>query len=150
MPRRQFSAEYITAAAHLLGVLSHEVRLNLVLLLVQGEATVTELCDLLAIPQSNVSHHLSILRAAGLVTDRREGQFVVYAVNVPMWTAMGNGFFDYLADGENTVRLQHFLIERGRSGPASGSRPDRPDSPRRTGRADRPAPVPRRPRGPTA
>ena len=110
--RRQFSAEYITAAAHVLDVLSHETRLNLVLLLAQGEATVTELCDLLGGVQSNVSHHLSILRTTGLVTDRREGQFVVYAINIPMWKQVANGFFDHLVEGQDAVMLQNFRIER--------------------------------------
>ena len=114
-PHRQFSADYITAAAHLLGVLSHETRLNLVLLLAQGEATVTDLCDLVGAGQSNVSHHLAILRTTGLVTDRREGQFVVYAINVPMWKGMANGFFDHLVEGHNAVVLQNFRIERLRT-----------------------------------
>jgi DNA-binding transcriptional ArsR family regulator len=110
--RRQFSAEYITAAAHLLGVLSHETRLNLVLLLALGEATVSELCELTGGVQSNVSHHLSILRTTGLVMDRRAGQFVVYTVNIPMWKAIANGFFDHLAAGQDTVLLQNFRVER--------------------------------------
>jgi DNA-binding transcriptional ArsR family regulator len=111
-PRRQFSAAYITAAAHVLDVLSHETRLHMVLVLAQGEATVTELCELVGGAQSNISHHLSILRTTGLVTDRREGQFVVYAINIPMWKGMANGFFDHLVEGQDEVILQNFRIER--------------------------------------
>ncbi len=99
-------------AAHVLGVLSHETRLNLVLTLAQGPASVTELCEHLALAQSNASHHLGILRTTGLVVDEREGQFVIYRLNVAAWRAIGDGFFDQLLAGRDVVRLQHFSIER--------------------------------------
>ena len=110
--RRNFSPEYITNAAHILGVLSHETRLNIVLMLAQGQATVSEICEYLQLPQPNVSHHLGILRNTGLVCDEREGQFVIYRVNVPLWRAVGDGFFDHLLGGEDEARLQHFRIQR--------------------------------------
>lgn len=112
MSRRQFSQEYVTRAAHLLGLLSHETRLNIILFLVQGPGTVSEICDELGLPQSNASHHLGILRNSGLVTDERDGQFVIYRVNVPVWRAIGDGFFEHLAEGHDRVALQHFLISR--------------------------------------
>ena len=112
MTRRQFSPEYIAVAAHLLGVLSHETRLNIVLFLAQGEATVSEVCDRLGLVQSNASHHLSILRTTGLVADQREGQFVVYRINVPVWRQAADGFFDHLLAGSDGVTLQNFRIER--------------------------------------
>lgn len=111
-PRRTFSPAYVSAAARVLQVLSHETRLNLVLLLAQGEATVSELCELVGLAQSNVSHHLRILRDAGLVTDRREGQFVVYGVNVPVWGMVAHGFFDHLAEGRDEVTLRGFVVRR--------------------------------------
>jgi DNA-binding transcriptional ArsR family regulator len=111
-PRRRFSQEYITTAAHVLGVLSHETRLNLVLTLALGPASVTELCDHLGLEQSNASHHLGILRNTGLVSDEREGQFVIYRLNVATWRSFGDGFFDQLLGGLDEVRLQHFRIQR--------------------------------------
>jgi DNA-binding transcriptional ArsR family regulator len=110
--RRRFSQEYITTAAHILGVLSHETRLNLVLALAQGPASVSELCDHLGLEQSNASHHLGILRATGLVSDERDGQFVIYRLNLVVWRGLGDGFFDQLLGGLDAVRLQHFRITR--------------------------------------
>ena len=110
--RSEFPAAYITAAAHVLSMLSHETRLHIVLFLAQGEATVSELCEQLALTQSNASHHLGILRNTGLVADRREGQFVVYRINVSAWAALGDGFFDQLLGGADSVTLQRFRIER--------------------------------------
>ncbi len=45
-----------------------------------GERSVTEICELADLPQSNVSQHLAVLREKGLVVTRREGQRVYYAV----------------------------------------------------------------------
>lgn len=115
-PRRTFSPAYVAAAARVLAVLSHETRLNLVLLLAQGEATVSELCELVGLPQSNVSHHLRILRDAGLVTDRRDRQFVVYGVNLPVWGMVAHGFFDHLAEGRDEVVLRGFVVRRAGDG----------------------------------
>lgn len=58
-------------------------RLILINALRDGERSVTELCDLTGITQSNASQHLSILRSRGLVTSRRDGQRVYYAVTSP-------------------------------------------------------------------
>lgn len=108
----RFSTEYVGQAAHILGILSHEARLAMLLHLAQGEMTVTELCDRVELPQSNVSHHLRILRDASLVRDRRDGQYVRYRLDVPTWKALADGFFDKLLEGQDVVRLQNFLVAR--------------------------------------
>lgn len=112
MTRQHFSPEYTAQAARVLRLLSHRTRLRIVLALAQGPATVSEVCDHLEISQSNASHHLAILRNTGLVRDEREGQFVVYRINVPAWTQVGDGFFDHLLQGQDSVMLQHFRISR--------------------------------------
>lgn len=121
MPRRRFSQQYVTQAARILGLLSHETRLNIILFLVQGPGTVSEICGALDLAQSNASHHLAILRTSGLVNDERDGQFVVYRVNVPVWQAIGDGFFDHLAGGLDQVALRNFLIRRLPAGARRGS-----------------------------
>ena len=121
---RAFPAEYVALAARLLGLLSHETRLHLVLTLAQGPATVTELCARLGLAQSNASHHLGLLRAAGLVADRRDGQFVFYQLQVATWRQVGDGFFDRLLGGADVVTLQNFRIERlppGAAAPAGAA-----------------------------
>ena len=45
-----------------------------------GERSVTDLVDDLDIPQANVSQHLAVLRDRGLVTGRRDGQWVYYSL----------------------------------------------------------------------
>jgi len=120
--RQQFSAEYISLAVQVLHLLSHETRLEMVLYLAQGEASVSELTEVVDRPQANVSHHLRILRDAGLIQNRREGQYVMYRLNVSEWTQIAEGFFDHLLGGADSVTLQHFRIRRleGGDAPAAG------------------------------
>lgn len=49
----------------------------------EGEVTVSELIDRLALPQPQVSKHLAVLRAVGLVIVRAHGRHRYYRVNGP-------------------------------------------------------------------
>ena len=60
-----------------------ETRLRAFGLLQQQELSVTELVEVLALPQSTVSRHLKVLREAGLVRDRRDGVHNLYAASRP-------------------------------------------------------------------
>ncbi|HTK49769.1 MAG TPA: metalloregulator ArsR/SmtB family transcription factor [Gemmatimonadaceae bacterium] len=67
--------------------LGEETRLRILEQLVAGEASVSELTARLGIGQSLMSHHLRILRDAGLVVDRREGRWIHYAIAEPALAA---------------------------------------------------------------
>ena len=58
--------------------LADDTRAQIILLLGKGEKNVGELVNRLNAPQSTVSRHLSVLRAAGLVATRREGTSIYY------------------------------------------------------------------------
>ena len=60
--------------------LSDETRLRILNLLRGGELCVCEVMDVLQMPQPRISHQLRILKGAGLVVDRREGKWVIYAL----------------------------------------------------------------------
>ena len=68
-------------AVSLFKALSDETRLRILNLLFRGELCVCELMDALQMPQPRISHQLSILKAAGLVVDRREGKWIIYALS---------------------------------------------------------------------
>lgn len=68
--------------------LADPVRLRLVALLIQGELCVCQLEAALKISQTNVSRHLAVLRQADILTDRREGRWVYYALMDPMETEL--------------------------------------------------------------
>jgi DNA-binding transcriptional ArsR family regulator len=75
--------------AQVLKALAHESRLRIVDRLQRGECSVTELTGLVGSDRTTVSKHLAVLRAHGIVADRREGSVVFYTLLTPCVT----GFF---------------------------------------------------------
>jgi len=65
---------------NLFKALSDETRLRILNLLLERELCVCELVDALQMPQPRISHQLRILRDAGLILDRREGKWIIYAL----------------------------------------------------------------------
>ena len=55
-------------------------RLKIIQCLQAGPKHVGELTRLLAKPIANVSHHLRLMRAAGIVTSTKSGRYVTYAL----------------------------------------------------------------------
>jgi ArsR family transcriptional regulator, arsenate/arsenite/antimonite-responsive transcriptional repressor len=68
-------------AAQWFHALSDETRLEIVQMLSHGERCVCELQNTLDAAQSRLSFHLKTLKDAGLVTDRRDGRWIYYALN---------------------------------------------------------------------
>lgn len=66
--------------AELLAALAAPERLRIVRLLADGPRNVTEITTALAIKPLNVSHHLTVLKTAGLIEGRKKGRFVHYAL----------------------------------------------------------------------
>ena len=58
-------------------------RLLIINVLRDGPMSVSDICEELSLPQSNVSQHLGILRDKGLVRRERDGQFVYYSLTSP-------------------------------------------------------------------
>lgn len=67
----------------ILSSLSHPVRLMIIAELYSGERCVSELKELMVVSSSSVSNHLSVLRAIGLVRERRDGHHVFYSLSNP-------------------------------------------------------------------
>jgi DNA-binding transcriptional ArsR family regulator len=67
-------------ASEFLKSLANPVRLRILCLLAQGEAPVGEIAERLAARQSLISQHLALLRKDGIVTARRDGQTIHYAL----------------------------------------------------------------------
>ncbi len=76
MPRRDpLSA---TECALLLKALGDRDRLRLVQALRSGPCCVSDLAERLSLELANVSHHLGVLRRAGLVVSERSGKQIIY------------------------------------------------------------------------
>ena len=76
MASRTDKFEELARVFHSLG---DKTRLSIMMLLTDGEMNVTTLCNKLKLPQSSVSHHLSLLRIGGLVQTRRDGKQIFYS-----------------------------------------------------------------------
>jgi DNA-binding transcriptional ArsR family regulator len=72
------TAEQAARAVALLKSLSHEGRLQILCLLVDGEMSVSQLAEALGSSPVTVSQQLMRLRAEGIVTTRRAGKNVIY------------------------------------------------------------------------
>src|SRR5262245_53783604 len=63
-----------------LSVLSDTTRVRMLAVLEGRELTVSELCDIVQLPQSTVSRHLKTLGDGGWVTSRRDGTRRLYTL----------------------------------------------------------------------
>lgn len=68
----------IEAQSELFGALANPSRLRMILMLSSGERCVCEIVSGLKMAQPTVSHHLDILRSAGLVDVRQKGKWSYY------------------------------------------------------------------------
>lgn len=73
-------AELVEHIAQRFRVIGEPMRIRLLDRLRDGEASVQELTDALGTTQQNASKHLAVLHANGIVSRRREGNRVLYAV----------------------------------------------------------------------
>lgn len=74
------STDAVDQLVNTLRVMCDRTRLRLLGALQSGEMNVTSLCEELDLPQPTVSHHLGLLRKAGLVSNRRAGKQVYYCL----------------------------------------------------------------------
>jgi DNA-binding transcriptional ArsR family regulator len=71
-------------------------RLKIVQALRDGPKSVGDICKELASPMANVSHHLHALKEVGVVSARKRGRFVIYALNhVAESREAGTHVFDF-------------------------------------------------------
>jgi ArsR family transcriptional regulator len=77
------SRRLFRSQAKVLKALANESRLMIIDRLSRGECSAGELTELVGTDQSTVSKHLAVLRAHGIVEDRREGSVVIYRLLTP-------------------------------------------------------------------
>lgn len=70
--------------------LSDPTRRKIIQLLKDRDMTAGEIADQFSISKPSISHHLNILKQAKLLQDERQGQNIVYSLNITvMQEAMG-------------------------------------------------------------
>jgi DNA-binding transcriptional ArsR family regulator len=73
--------EEIASLSRLFGLLGEPTRVRILFLLCRGEMNVSRLCESLGLAQPTVSHHLGLLRRGGLLSARRSGKAIHYALD---------------------------------------------------------------------
>ena len=74
------SADLVELIAERFGALSEPARIRLLDRLREGEASVLDLTAAIGTTPQNVSKHLAVLRRAGIVARRKQGNFAYYAI----------------------------------------------------------------------
>lgn len=96
----------VGVAAHLFHGLSDRTRLSILLSLLDGERSVSEIVAAVGASQSNVSNHLACLKGCGLVVDRPgERRQVFYSIARPEVRDLLVAAERLLAEGGQAVTL---------------------------------------------
>lgn len=89
--------------ARIIKAMGHPSRLAMLHALADGEMCVCDLRDLVGADISTVSKHLSVMKRAGLVEDRKEGLRVNYRLRVPCIMDFMNCVEAVLSEGKKTA-----------------------------------------------
>lgn len=76
--------------------LSDPTRREILNLLKKRSMPAGEIADCFHTTGATISHHLSILKEADLITDRREGKYIYYELNLSVFEEMLNWFHGFL------------------------------------------------------
>jgi ArsR family transcriptional regulator, repressor of sdpIR and other operons len=73
------------ASSPVFRALSDPTRRQILTMLRRGDKTAGEIADAFAISKPSISHHLSVLKQAGLVDDVRRGQNIIYSLDTTVF-----------------------------------------------------------------
>lgn len=83
MKKRLLAPEVYERQAEICSALASPVRLMILDMLANEEATATDLLATLKIPKSNLSQHLKVLKTAGVIKVRSVGLFQYLSLGMP-------------------------------------------------------------------
>lgn len=89
----------ISQTAELLKIIAEENRLKILCVLKKGERCVCDIRQNLDIPQNLVSHHLKVLKNAGLIESRKEGLWMFYQINEKEMKKFSSLLSNFLQNG---------------------------------------------------
>ncbi|GAV31978.1 MAG: autorepressor SdpR family transcription factor [Anaerosomatales bacterium] len=78
--------------------LSDPTRREILRLLRDGDLTAGAIAERFSISKPSISHHLAILKQAGLVTAERRGQEIVYSLDATLFEELIAYFLDLVGD----------------------------------------------------
>ncbi len=92
-------------------LLADRTRLRILVHLARnGEAHVRSLCDLVEQSQPAVSHHLAVMRDAGLLVCRRDGKHNYYRVVSGRFQLLIDQLFDEMPEPQREIRFENYVL----------------------------------------
>ena len=70
--------------------LSDPIRINILELMMDGEICVCDIVNVTGLSQSKISYHIKILKDSGLISDRQEGRWVYYKLDLEILSDIQN------------------------------------------------------------
>lgn len=84
-----------------LKALSDPIRRDILKLLKNGRMSAGDIVDHFAVTGASISRHLSVLKDADLIRDRREGKFIYYELNASVLEEIMLWITDLKGENEN-------------------------------------------------
>jgi ArsR family transcriptional regulator, arsenate/arsenite/antimonite-responsive transcriptional repressor len=84
--------------------LSDQTRRSILTILREKDLTAGEIADHFHISKPSISHHLTVLKNAGLVLDERRGQYIIYSLNISVLEEVLAWFADLNTTKDTTVK----------------------------------------------
>jgi len=113
VPSVTVSDDLVDNLVRLFKLLSDETRLRILYYLTQQrELHVRALCELLHESQPAVSHHLALLRVAGLIERRREGKHNYYGLKTRQFSTLLDMLFAAMPEGNRRIKLDDYMLTR--------------------------------------
>lgn len=86
--------------------LSDPTRREILRMLQNSDLTAGEISDQFDMTKPSISHHLSVLKQAGLVQDLRKGQNIFYSLNTTVFQELIGWFFEITGSPELTRDIE--------------------------------------------
>jgi ArsR family transcriptional regulator len=110
-PVRSLADDVAKELVQLFKLFSDETRLRILhYLMQQEELNVRTLCELLGQSQPAVSHHLALLRVAGLIDSRRDGKHNFYRILSGRFQELMEMMFSAGPDQEGRICFENFFL----------------------------------------
>lgn len=84
--------------------LSDKTRRQILRYLRDGDMNAGEIADRFEMSKPSISHHLSILKQADLISDRRQGQNIIYALNTSVFEEVMGWFMELMGKDPSDVQ----------------------------------------------
>lgn len=81
--------------------LADPTRRKILRMLREGDLSAGEIADAFHISKPSISHHLNLLKQAGLVLSEKQGQNVYYSLNTTIFQEVVQWFFEFTERGES-------------------------------------------------